>query len=190
MSTFLNRFQHFFSCHLHKTEEQNSWRRILFFCSFFIVIVCFIVIFSVFKDSDVLQNHSKIVHYKNANTAYAISDTLVSQTTLKDTNDKKEKVIQNPDQNAIIDQEVKQDILSNGAPVSDVIYGTVQVNDYVNIRSTPSTDAEILGQLYQGDEVIVIGTSIADQNWYQIKFGSLEGFSKAEYFKVQREAMK
>ncbi|MDO4293217.1 MAG: NlpC/P60 family protein [Eubacteriales bacterium] len=60
-----------------------------------------------------------------------------------------------------------------------------QVNDYVNIRSTPGTDGEIVGKLYNNS----VGTLIATEgDWYQMKSGSVEGYVKAEYFKTGDEA--
>lgn len=60
-----------------------------------------------------------------------------------------------------------------------------QVNSYVNIRSTPSTEGEVVGKLYDNS----VGTLIAEvDDWYQIKSGSVEGYVKAEYFKVGEEA--
>ena len=62
-----------------------------------------------------------------------------------------------------------------------------QVNDYVNIRSTASTDGEIVGKLYNNS----VGTLVAkDGEWYQVKSGSVEGYVKAEYFKTGDEAEK
>lgn len=62
-----------------------------------------------------------------------------------------------------------------------------QVNDYVNIRSTPGTDGEIVGKLYNNS----VGTLVAkDGDWYQMKSGNVEGYVKAEYFKSGAEAKK
>ena len=53
-----------------------------------------------------------------------------------------------------------------------------QVNNYVNVRSMPSEDGEILGKLYNES----VGEFISEQNgWYEIKSGSVTGFVKAEY---------
>mgnify|MGYP000034470389 FL=1 len=60
-----------------------------------------------------------------------------------------------------------------------------QVNDYVNIRSTPGTDGEIVGKLYNNSVGSLIGKS---GDWYQMKSGSVEGYVKAEYFKSGDEA--
>lgn len=53
-----------------------------------------------------------------------------------------------------------------------------QVNDYVNVRSIPSEDGEIVGKLYDDS----VGTFISEENgWYQITSGSVTGYVKAEY---------
>lgn len=53
-----------------------------------------------------------------------------------------------------------------------------QVNDYVNIRSMPSEEGEILGKLYDDS----VGTFVSEENgWYQITSGSVTGYVKAEY---------
>lgn len=53
-----------------------------------------------------------------------------------------------------------------------------QVNNYVNIRSIPSEEGEILGKLYDKS----VGTFQAEENgWYQITSGSVTGYVKAEY---------
>lgn len=53
-----------------------------------------------------------------------------------------------------------------------------QVNDYVNVRSIPSEDGDILGKLYNNS----VGTFISEEDgWYQITSGSVTGYVKAEY---------
>lgn len=52
------------------------------------------------------------------------------------------------------------------------------VNDYVNIRSIPSEDGEILGKLYDNS----VGEFISEQDgWYEITSGSVTGFVKGMY---------
>ena len=52
------------------------------------------------------------------------------------------------------------------------------VNDYVNVRSIPSEEGEILGKLYDDS----VGEFIAEENgWYKITSGSVTGYVKAEY---------
>ncbi|MCH5280440.1 MAG: C40 family peptidase [Lachnospiraceae bacterium] len=61
-----------------------------------------------------------------------------------------------------------------------------QVNDYVNVRSIPSEEGEILGKLYDDS----VGEFISEQDgWYEIKSGSVQGFVKAEYVVTGDEAV-
>ncbi len=61
-----------------------------------------------------------------------------------------------------------------------------QVNDYVNVRSLPSEEGEVLGKLYDDS----VGTFLAEENgWYQIASGSVTGYVKAEYCVTGEEAI-
>ncbi|MBR5596298.1 MAG: SH3 domain-containing protein [Lachnospiraceae bacterium] len=52
------------------------------------------------------------------------------------------------------------------------------VNDYVNIRSIPSEDGEIVGKLYDNS----VGDFLEEENgWYKIESGNCIGYVKAEY---------
>ncbi len=52
------------------------------------------------------------------------------------------------------------------------------VNDYVNVRSIPSEDGEIVGKLYDNS----VGDFLGEENgWYKIESGSCIGYVKAEY---------
>lgn len=66
-------------------------------------------------------------------------------------------------------------------PGEEEIFSTLviaQVNDYVNVRSIPSEEGEIVGKLYDDS----VGHFIEEQNgWYKIKSGNCTGFVKAEY---------
>ena len=53
-----------------------------------------------------------------------------------------------------------------------------QVTNYVNVRSMPSEEGEILGKLYNNS----VGTFISEENgWYQISSGSVTGYVKGEF---------
>ncbi len=70
----------------------------------------------------------------------------------------------------------EEDEYSNLAIASDI-------NNYVNIRSLPSTDGEIVGKIYQGAVAEIINEEeCSDGLWLQIVSGSVEGYIKAEYF--------
>lgn len=58
-------------------------------------------------------------------------------------------------------------------------------SDYVNIRSTPSTDGDVVGIVYEGNAVTILETAA---DWYRIKTDSAEGYSKAEFFTVASAA--
>lgn len=61
-----------------------------------------------------------------------------------------------------------------------------QVNDYVNVRSIPSEEGEILGKLYDDS----VGTFLGEENgWYQISSGSVTGYVKAEYCVTGEDAV-
>ena len=53
-----------------------------------------------------------------------------------------------------------------------------QVRNYVNVRSLPSEEGEIVGKLYDDS----VGTFISEENgWYLINSGSVTGYVKGEY---------
>lgn len=61
-------------------------------------------------------------------------------------------------------------------------YDTVamsQVDNYVNVRSIPSTDGEIVGKIYNNCAATILET-VGD--WYKIESGNVQGYIKAEYF--------
>ncbi len=62
-----------------------------------------------------------------------------------------------------------------------------QVNDYVNIRSIPSTDGEIVGKLYNNSVGVLVSE---EDDWYKMKSGNVEGYVKAEYFETGDKAKK
>jgi len=53
-----------------------------------------------------------------------------------------------------------------------------KVDNFVNVRSTPSEDGEVVGKLYNNS----VGTFVSQQDgWYQITSGSVTGYVKSEY---------
>lgn len=61
-----------------------------------------------------------------------------------------------------------------------------KVNDYVNVRSIPSEEGEIVGKLYDKS----VGEFISEQDgWYEIESGSVTGFVKAEYCVTGEDAV-
>lgn len=61
-----------------------------------------------------------------------------------------------------------------------------KVNNYVNVRSIPSEEGEIVGKLYDKS----VGEFISEQDgWYEIESGSVTGFVKAEYCVTGEDAV-
>lgn len=60
-----------------------------------------------------------------------------------------------------------------------------QVNDYVNVRSEPSEDGEILGKLYNESAGTVEEET---DGWYKITSGNVTGYVKSEYVVIGEEA--
>ncbi len=61
-----------------------------------------------------------------------------------------------------------------------------QVTNYVNVRSIPSEEGEVLGKLYNNS----VGTFISEENgWDQINSGSVTGYVKAEFCVTGEDAV-
>lgn len=57
-----------------------------------------------------------------------------------------------------------------------------QVSNYVNVRSLPNTDSEVVGKIYNGAVAQVLSTAGDEGDWFQIVSGNVEGYIKAEFF--------
>ncbi len=73
-------------------------------------------------------------------------------------------------------------------PTTSPTFAIAQVNDYVNVRSAPSTESEIVGKLYNGAVAEIQATAGTDNDWFQIVSGSVTGYIKSEYFLSGEEA--
>lgn len=62
-----------------------------------------------------------------------------------------------------------------------------QVNNYVNVRSEPNTESEILGKLY--DDCAATVFEATEDGWYKVESGSVTGYVKAEYVVVGDEEL-
>lgn len=61
-----------------------------------------------------------------------------------------------------------------------------QVRNYVNVRSIPGEEGEIVGKLYNNS----VGTFISEEDgWYQITSGTVTGYVKGEYCVTGEEAI-
>ena len=63
--------------------------------------------------------------------------------------------------------------------------------DYVNVRSEPSTEGDKLGKIYNDCAATILDTVTGEGgNWYHIKSGSVTGYIKSEYFITGEDAEK
>ena len=73
-------------------------------------------------------------------------------------------------------------VSENETPVVESEYADIaiaQVDNYVRLRSEPSTESEVLGKLYNNSAATVLETT--DNGWYRITSGSVTGYVKCEY---------
>ena len=69
-----------------------------------------------------------------------------------------------------------------------VNFAIAQVTDYVNVRSLPSTDGDIVGKLPNGSVAQIQAIAGEANDWFQITSGNVTGYIKAEYFLSGEEA--
>ena len=60
-----------------------------------------------------------------------------------------------------------------------------QVSNYVNVRSLPSTDGDIVGKIYNDCAATILEV---EGDWYKIESGNVQGYIKSEYFITGDEA--
>lgn len=61
-------------------------------------------------------------------------------------------------------------------------FAIADVDNYVNVRSEPSTDGEIVGKIYDGAVAQVLDVAGENNDWFRITSGNVEGYIKAEFF--------
>lgn len=62
------------------------------------------------------------------------------------------------------------------------------VTKYVNVRSLPSTDGEIVGKIYNGAVAQVLEKAGENEEWFHVTSGNVTGYIKAEFFLYGDEA--
>lgn len=86
--------------------------------------------------------------------------------------------------------EAAEQVSENEVPVVASEYSDIaiaQVDNYVNVRSEPNTESEVLGKLYDNSAATVLETT--DNGWYRIKSGNVEGYVKSEYVVTGNEEL-
>ena len=88
----------------------------------------------------------------------------------------------------VTEEETTTEETTTEAPVETSVYDSIamsQVDNYVNVRSLPSTDGEIVGKIYNNCAATILGT---EGDWYKIESGNVTGYIKSEYFVIGEEA--
>lgn len=86
--------------------------------------------------------------------------------------------------------EAAEQVSENEAPVVASEYADIaiaQVDNYVNVRSEPNTESEVVGKLYNNSAATVHETT-AD-GWYKITSGNVTGYVKCEYVVTGNEEL-
>lgn len=90
-------------------------------------------------------------------------------------------------------EKIDQDCILNTEVLAQADYDTEEseysnlaianVKNYVNVRSTPDTNGEVVGKMYD-DSVAQIVSVVGEgeEEWFQVVSGSVEGYIKSEYF--------
>jgi cell wall-associated NlpC family hydrolase len=101
--------------------------------------------------------------------------------------------LENQEQQAAQDSSSVQSVSSvqaesgEDSPYSKVAVS--QVTDYVNVRTQPNTDSDIVGKIYNNCAATILETVNGEGGeWYRIQSGTVTGYIKAEYFITGKEA--
>lgn len=60
-----------------------------------------------------------------------------------------------------------------------------QCEEYINVRSSASTDSEVVGKVYNNGSVTILG-QVGD--WYEVQSGNAVGYVKADFFATGEQA--
>ena len=76
----------------------------------------------------------------------------------------------------------EEQVSENDVPVVTSEYSDIaiaQVDNYVNVRTEPNTDSDVVGKLYNNSAATVLETT--DNGWDRIKSGNVDGYVNCEY---------
>lgn len=94
------------------------------------------------------------------------------------------EIVEPVDTQALLEEAAKANALAEEEQFKSLVIA--QVNHYVNVRSLPSEEGEIVGKLY--DESV--GHFIEEENgWYKITSGNCTGYVKGEYCVTGEDAV-
>ena len=121
--------------------------------------------------------------------ATVVKETVVEETVAKETVVKEAVVKETVVKETVVKETVVKEITEETAQTEDEqdFSGLViaRVTNYVNVRSMPSEEGEIVGKLYDKS----VGEFIEEENgWYKITSGNCTGYVKGEYCVTGRDA--
>lgn len=108
----------------------------------------------------------------------ATNSTTAAETTQAPTQASTQEQTQATTQETTTVQETTQEQTTEEPSYYDTI-AMSQVDNYVNVRSVPSTDGEIVGKIYNNCAATIVAT---EGEWYKIESGNVSGYIKSEYF--------
>ena len=76
----------------------------------------------------------------------------------------------------------QEQVSENETPVVESEYADIaiaQVDNYVNVRTEPNTESEVVGKLYNNSAATILQTT--EDDWYEITSGNVTGYVKCEY---------
>lgn len=81
-------------------------------------------------------------------------------------------------------EEITAEETETQSPYADIAVTSLRIeDDYVNVRSAPSTEGEIIGKIYNECAAKIIEAVDGEAGtWYHMKSGSVTGYIKAEFF--------
>ncbi len=85
--------------------------------------------------------------------------------------------------------EAAETVSANEEPEDEYCnFAIADVSNYVNVRSEPSTEGDIVGKIYDGAVAEILDVAGEEEDWFQITSGNVEGYIKAEFFLYGEEA--
>lgn len=79
-----------------------------------------------------------------------------------------------------IEAEILNELLTE--PDEYASLAIANVSNYVNVRSKPDTESEIVGKIYDGAVAQILSVAGENEDWFRVVSGNVEGYIKAEYF--------
>ncbi|MBQ3665725.1 MAG: C40 family peptidase [Lachnospiraceae bacterium] len=131
-----------------------------------------------------LQNYDINNYTKQAELTQLINETVMatedsqSEPETKAAEEQKETETKKEEETAEAKEEQKEKSIYDSIAMT-------KVEDYVNVRENPNTDAEIVGKIYNNCAATILEVQ---GDWYKIVSGNVTGYIKSDYFVTGEEA--